>query len=122
MFSDDQRDRKHERRRASADQPSEELAGRIDGLALGVGRIRGDGLQLPKDHGPSAALDVENTLGAVADGRKSWRCEEGRVNHESRPPPILQLRTGQRLIPVSAIIVMHGMFIFVATVPCRPLS
>lgn len=39
MFGDDQRHRKHQRRRAAADQPREELAGWFNGLALGVGRI-----------------------------------------------------------------------------------
>ena len=81
---DDERDREYERRRAAADQSREELAGRLNGSAMGVGRIRGDGSQLQQDHGPSAALDARRSFEAAANGRKSWRCEEGRVNHESQ--------------------------------------
>src|SRR5208282_6862439 len=53
-----------------------------DGLALGVGRLRSDGSELPEDHGPSAALDAQSPSGTVIDGRKSWRCDEGRVDDE----------------------------------------
>src|SRR5208282_6350361 len=65
-----------------ADRSREELAGRLDGLALGVGRLRSDGSELPEDHGPSAALDAQSPSGTVIDGRKSWRCDEGRVDDE----------------------------------------